>query len=763
MADTEDAEEKDDISQAKERYELAKNGWSEVYEDARDDQLFYGGEQWAKADVDSRIGRPTLTTSHLQQFVHQVANEMRLNTPTIKVLPIDDGADIEGAKMRQGLVRSIETVSSADIAYDTGGENAIISSFGFIRVDHDYVAPDKFEQHILIKPCPNPLAVYIDPNSMLPDGSDAQYGFVLDTITKKQFKRLYPKFEPSSFGGGKEADDSVTIAEYFCIRPTQIEIALLPDGKVMELEQAEALGLQPVKTRFIEKNKVYRQKLSDEDVLEETTFPGSYIPIVPVYGEVRWIDGKRHIWSLIRNAKDAQRMINYYSSMEIESLSKAPQAPFEGPAGSFANHEEDWRNPQASMVLQWTPVYDASGNLLPKPSRLQPPQIPTGAVNAKRDAIEEMKSAMGLFNANLGAPSNETSGLAIQKRQKQGEIATAHFGDNLNKSIQHVGRICLSMMPEIYDTTRIIRVLGEEDEASSVAINDGGLYDINAGRYDVAITSGPGFVTRRQEGQDMMALIMQTNPQLVNVMGDLFFKYSDVPGADVISARLKKTIPPQLLGDEEAKKEGQRPIDPEKEQMGHILVEQKQQLQQMGAELQDKTFEQQIKAGELKIKEMETQIKAGELKIKEADLQIKAFTAQMSAMNECATNGAQSEKPSTESEPQQPTQPMPTLDTGDSIEVLHLKLQQKIAEKQTAQEQSQIQAAELQQAREQQALQSQIQLAQDAADKDEARARSDALLQNLSGIQQALGAMIQSIQQPKQVVRDENNMIIGVK
>lgn len=751
---SEDIEYKNDIEEAKELYTSAKSLWSSIYDDARDDQLFYGGEQWDENDVKTRIGRPTLTTSHLQQFVHQVANEMRMNTPSIKVLPIDDGADIEGAKMRQGLIRSIETISGADMAYDIAGENAIISSFGFIRLDHDYVAPDKFEQHILIRPCPNPLSVFIDPNSIRLDGSDAQYGFVLDVITEKDFKKLYKGKEPVSFLDAKDDDKTITIAEYFRISTEQVEVGLLPDGQVIPVDKLAEMGIRPIKTRFIERNIVKRQKLSGSDVLEETTFPGSFIPLVPVYGEVRWIDGKRHMWSLIRNAKDAQRMINYYSSMEIESLSKAPQAPFEGPAGSFTDHEDQWRNPQASMVLEWTPVYDANGNLLPKPSRLQPPQIPTGAVNAKRDAIEEMKSAMGLFNANLGAPSNETSGLAIQKRQRQGEVATAHFGDNLNKSIQHVGRICLSMMPEIYDTPRIVRVLGDENDTSEVAINDGGMYDINAGRYDVSVVAGPGFATRRQEAQDMMALIMQTNPQLVNVMGDLFFKYSDVPGADVIAARLKKTIPPQLLGEEEVKKEGQQPIDPEKEQMGQILMEQKQQLEQMGAELENKRFEQQIK-------EAEIQIKAGELKLKEAEMQIKAFEAQMSAMaQQNVTNETQENSASPEKIQQMS---MPILDTGDSIEVLHLKLQQKIAEKQNLQADTERQAMELQQAQEQAALQSQIQLEQDAAAKAEERARSDALLQNLSGIQVALGAMIQSIQQPKQVVRDENNMIIGVR
>ena len=189
-----------DLDEALERYEICKTEWHDVYDEARKDQNFYAGNQWEDDVIKYREGRPTLVTSHLQQFVHHVANEIRQSTPEIKISPVNDQSNVPTAKILQGMVKSTEKVSNANIAYDDGAENAIISSLGFIRLDHDFIAPDKFEQHILIKPVVNPLSVYIDPNSILPDGSDAKYAFVIDTITKEDFKRKYPGKDVVSFG-----------------------------------------------------------------------------------------------------------------------------------------------------------------------------------------------------------------------------------------------------------------------------------------------------------------------------------------------------------------------------------------------------------------------------------------------------------------------------------------------------------------------------------------------------------------------------------
>lgn len=595
-----------DVAAAQELYHKDKTNWDEVYSAAREDLQFYKGgtDQWDSADLRIRneSRRPSLTTNMLPQFVHQVVNDQRMNVPQQKVLPIGDGADLETAKTIQGLFKNIEYTSNAPMVYDTAADCQVKCSLGWIRVDHDYTAPDSFEQHIVLKRVVNPLSVIIDSSSIECDGSDAKHGFVLDTYSEDEFKAKWPKCNPISFDDlSGTPDEQVVVAEFFKLVPTEIAIGLFPGNVILELgtPEAEEAG-KPLKVRTIIENKVKRQWLSGDEVLEEGDFPGSYIPLVPVYGEEHWIDGKRHLFSLIRHMKDPQRMVNYWSSLATELLQKSPQAPFMAPEGAFEGHEDDWRNPGAKMVLQYKAT-DVNGQPIPAPIRVAPPPVPTGVMQARQSAIQDMRDACGIQQAGLGQRSNETSGIAISNRVREGDVSNMHFGDNLNRSIAHVGRIELSMMKEIYDTPRLVRILNDEDETEQVGIN-GALtpeqektFDINVGRYDVAIVTGPSFTTRRQETQQMMEGVVRAAPQLLSVMGDLMFKYSDVPGSDVIAKRLKKILPPQLQDDE-----GQQQIPPQLQQQ---LMQMQQQTQQLQAALQEATSKLNSKQMELESQE----------------------------------------------------------------------------------------------------------------------------------------------------------------
>jgi len=594
-----------DVAAAQELYQRDKSNLSDAYQAAKEDLEFYKGgkDQWDPADLKIRADskRPSLTTNMLPQFVHQVVNDIRMNVPSIKVLPVDDDADLDTAKTIQGLLKNIEYTSNAPMVYDTAAENAVKCSIGFIRIDHDYVDVETFDerplQNIVLRRVVNPLSVILDSSSIECDGCDAKHGFVLDTYTKESFEAAFPGKEPVSFDNiDGTASDLIIVAEFFKLVPTPVVIALMPDGSVLTADKAKELGIVPLKIKTVTRNKVKRQKLSGADVLEDGWFAGSYIPLVPVYGEEHWIDGKRHLFSLIRHAKDPQRMVNYWSSLETELLQKAPQSPFMGVEGAFEGHEEDWRNPGVKMTLQYKAT-DVNGEPIPAPVRIAPPPIPTGVINARQSAIQDMRDAMGIQQAGLGQRSNETSGIAISRRVQEGDVSNMHFGDNLNRSIAHVGRIEISMLPEIYDTPRIVRTLGEDDAPKAVGINGAKLpdqdkiFDLNVGRYDVAVIAGPSFTTRRQETQQMMTQLMQSRPELVHVIGDLMFKYSDVPGADVISERLKKTIPPQLLEDDK----NQPQIPPQ-------VIQKVQQMQQESQQLQAAVQQAQKDMAEMALK-----------------------------------------------------------------------------------------------------------------------------------------------------------------
>ncbi len=598
----------DVLARAQENYQRDKDHWEEIYRKAREDMKFISDDedaQWDPADRKLREKRPCLTIDQLGQFIHQVANTIRMNTPTINIIPSTDG-DVETAEVFKGIIRNIEYRSNADEAYDTASLSSIRCSIGFIFIDHQYVNSESFEQELIIKRSINPLQCWIDCDSIEADGSDARRGIKIQPLSVKEFKRRYPEAEVSSFGEEKtpnyKDDDSVNLAEYFEIVEEAKEVGLTDLGDMEEVTE----GVEYSSTRTLKKSKVMRYILSGTEELAKSTFPGKYIPIVPVYGEEAWIDGKRQLYSLIRKSKDAQRMYNYWKSLETELLMKQPQAPIMVGAGQIENYASDWQNPGKSMALRYE-THDADGNALPAPQRLAPPQIPTGIVNAARSTVDDIKATMGIYNASLGEKSNETSGIAINRRKEEGDVATYHFGDNLVRSITHVGRLLVRAIPEVIDTPRLIQTIGLEDEPKQIGVNGAMApdqerpFDLKTGEYGVRVITGASFTTKRQEAAQFFQSIVEKQPELMNVMGDLLFKNMDFTGAQAMAERMKKVIDPKFL------EEGKDAIDPEKEQMKMMIDQGKQMLDQMQAEMGDLQKQLKDKQGELQIKALAEQ------------------------------------------------------------------------------------------------------------------------------------------------------------
>jgi len=597
----------------------------------------------------------------LGQFTRQVVNQIRMNTPTINVIPAKD-ADEETADVFKGLIKDIEYKSRADDAYDTAALYSVRTSFGWIRVDHDYTDDEGFEQELKICRVVNPLNVYLDSCSIEQDGSDARHAFVFEQMRVSEFRAQYHDYAPVCFeapaGNQPKEDDLVTIAEFFKIEEDSKEYALFEDGTTGEYKEGDPRKIK--NRRTIRSRTVKRCKMSGQDVLEETTFPGRYIPIVPVYGEEFWVNGQRQIYSLIRKAKQAQQLHNWWKSKEAEILTKQTESPFMAAEGAIEEYADDWKQPDKAAVLRYKTV-DAAGTPIPPPQRVAPPQTATGVFQASLASVDDIRAAIGMYSSNIGARSNETSGIAIRQRQQQGETGTYHFSDNLSKAIAQVGRILVFAIPEIYDTPRIIRTIGDEEDVGQVGINGQVLegqdrtYDLTQGKYDVRVITGSSFTTMRQEAAEFFTNVINQRPDLMQVIGDLAFKYMDIPGAQAISERIKKTIPPQLLDNEK---------DPQVVRLQQVIQQGQASIQQMQAEigqmqqqLQDKQAELRLKAqseanntetGRMKIHleqmqaqfeheqaKAETAIKLQELNIKQQELEIRKIQAAAQA-NEIA-------------------------------------------------------------------------------------------------------------------------------
>jgi hypothetical protein len=637
----------DVLSVARDRLNMAISAYSESREDEQDDLKFYAASpdsQWQwPADVLATRGavqgqtinaRPCLTINKLPQHVKQVTNDQRQNRPSIKVIPVDDNADVEVAEVFNGMIRHIQYISDADVAYDTACENQVTFGEGYIRVLTDYCDDDTFDQDIKIGRVRNSFSVYMDPLIQDPCGMDAKWCFITEDITREEYDRLYPNASPIStletLGVGDQSisqwinENTVRIAEYFYIEYDRATLNLYPGNATAfegspEDKQLKALYGKPLKSRESDRKKVKWCKINGYEILEEREWAGKYIPVVRVIGNEFEVDGRIYISGLVRNAKDAQRMYNYWVSQEAEMLALAPKAPFIGYGGQFEGYEQQWKtaNTQNWPYLEVNPdVTDGQGGVLPLPQRAQPPMASSGLLQAKSGASEDIKSATGQYNASLGMTSNERSGKAILARQKEGDTGTYHYVDNLGRAVRYVGRIIIDLIPKIYDTQRIARIIGEDGKVEHAKINpeqqepvrklvdQAGIviekiYNPTVGKYDVMVETGPGYASKRQEALDAMSQLLQGNPELWAVAGDLFVKNMDWPGAQEMAKRFAKTIDPKLLEDGDKTPE---------------LQAAEQQIQAMGQELDQlhnmlQNVGKSMEAQELRIKEYEAETK----------------------------------------------------------------------------------------------------------------------------------------------------------
>ena len=631
----------DFLADVRKKFERATDVAADNIEAWRDDVRFAKLlEQWPEEVKRQREldGRPCLVIPRLQAFIRQVVNEARQNRPAITVVPADSGADPETAEIMSGLIRNIEISSDADVAYDTAADGAVSGGFGYFRINTAYTSDDTFDQDIVIERIADPLTVLGDPDGDSVDGSDWNCCFISKAMLKDDFEAQYKGAEAvdwddlgySKLDAPWYDDDHVLVAEYWHREDVESQIVAMSDGSVLKaddptIEFLAQLGITPVgEPRTVKSKKVTQYILSGAEVLETVEWPGKFIPIVPVYGDEVICEGKRTYKSLIRDAKDAQREHNYWRSMAAETIALAPKVPFIGPEGAFDTDVEKWSTANDSSHAFIT----YKGQIPPQRQGYAGPSA--GELQQAIAAIDDMKAIMGIYDASLGQRSNETSGVAIRQRQRQGDVATYHFLDNLSRSIRQAGRILIDLIPKVYNTARVVRTLGEDMEPKNAQI--GGeqeqgqeapqqegqeiqrIYDLTAGKYDLVVKAGPAFGTQREAAREELVEVIRAFPQAAPVLGPMYLRNSDWPGADDAADKLEAMAnPPQQEG-----------LPPElQQQMGQM-----QQAMQAGQarlqelEQENAVLKQQyaLKDKELNIKAQEANTKAQEVKVKELDV-----------------------------------------------------------------------------------------------------------------------------------------------
>ena len=593
------------IEEAKEFLQLSNDAETTNRQEGQDDLRFAAGEQWPVEIQNSRNleARPCLTINKLDAYCRQITNQLRQQRPRMKAEPINSAADAKIAEVVTGICRHIEVNSNADDAYDNASDFAVRMGWGYWRVVTDYINDQSFDQEIYIRPIENPFTVYFDPSSVMPDGSDAEKCLITTMMPKEVFKKTYPgKEDGTSFfdrgTGDVDAEwitkEEIRIAEYFYIERKSVKLMMLSDGNSFfkdELPPQEVLdqaGITVVSERNSVRKMVRWCKMTGIEILEQKEWPGKYIPVVPVYGQQLIVDGKRRRFGMVRQAKDPQRMYNYWQTTMTESVALAPKAKWLMVEGQNEGHESEWANAnQKSNPVLLYKQKDVNDDPAPPPQRLQPEPPPAGVMAAAAAISLDLQAVIGIVDPSQ-LPSGNISGKALQGQQQQVDMANFHFYDNQTRSIKHTGRIILDLMPKIYDTQRVMRIIGNDGKPELITVNETDavgavLNDLTVGEYDITMDTGPGYNSKRQEAVDSMMSLLAADPTLMQTAGDLIFRNMDFPGADVIADRLAAANPMSKI-DEKS------PVPPQAQMQ---LAAGKQQIEQLTQQVQQ--LQMQIK------------------------------------------------------------------------------------------------------------------------------------------------------------------------
>ena len=613
--------QKDKLAKIRQHYKQATEADQTNRRLAMEDMKFIHepGAQWETAVKADRGTRPAYEFNKLRVTVKRIVNDIRSNRPQGKVRATED-SDREKAQVFEGLIRNVWNISDGDTVIDQAAEYMVGSGMGAWRISVDYADDSAFDQDVKIEAIRNPFCLYADPSAEDPMKRDARYWFLTTRISHEEFEDRYGKKAAKvDWGDNTEFEDdadwadedTVRLVEYWYREPITKTLVLLSDGRTVDSTELEGLNdpnLQVLKSREVQSYKIRNCIASGEVILEEGEWAGSQFPFVVMYGESLMLDGK-HVWfGLPRFAKDAQKAYNYSRTYAIEAVSMAPQAKFWATPAMAEGHTDKWAEAHKKnypfMLANPDPMM--GGRF---PEAMPGANVPPAIINEIGISSEDIKGVTGIYDASLGAKSNETSGIAIQSRQRQGEIAVYNYGDNLAKAIRRTWEILVDLIPRVYDTPRSLRILGADGAEDYVKINAPDpvtgqvLNDLSVGKYDVNVTIGPSFSSQRQEAAEVYMGLSQGNPQIMGVAGDLIFKSLDLPFADDISERLKVLLPPpiqQMLARGKA-------VPPEAQAAMAQADQAMQQVQMMGQQLQQAAQEMQGEKAELSADKAEVQ------------------------------------------------------------------------------------------------------------------------------------------------------------
>lgn len=583
--------------------------------------------QWEPYYWNQNSGKPRYTFDMSSPVVDQIAGEMEQADFNITVRPAGGDATKDLANVYDGLIRNIENISNATHIFNQSGRLMVTGGMDGWRVVQRFVDGNSFDQDLMIEKISNFVdRVWFDASAEMQDRSDAKFCFVLQGLSKAEYKEKYPKGSEQSITTDHQdvayyyKPDLVMVAEFYYIKEVERELVLMSNGRVYEVnedfnkvsDELKDLGIKEERRRTRKKNKVFVRQMDNKGWLndaKETVF--SYIPVIPTYGNFKIFENKTIYWGVIDKLIDPQRVMNYSMSREIEEGALAPRAKYWMTDKQVAGHESTL----ATMNTNSDPVQTYT----PDPAVPGPPQQSGGAqINPGLRTISEsmrqiIGQSAGMFAANMGDNPGLQSGVAIRQLQNKGDIGTIKYFQAQEVAICHTARILVDAIPKVYDTQRQIRLLNEDGSFEMVALNESvidqesgetvTLNDLSQGTYDVTCSAGPAFKNRQEETVTAITEMSQVDPTIVELGADVLLNNVKAPGMDKIAERKRKqlfeagAIPLEQLTEEELQVMNEQANNPPQPDPALLL-----------AEAENKKAEADLLQIQVKIREQDIQL-----------------------------------------------------------------------------------------------------------------------------------------------------------
>jgi hypothetical protein len=591
------------IHRARQRFQRCKLWYDEAYSRSLEDTKFANADdrnkwQWPDkiyADREKKR-KPCLTINITEPHNRLVINESMQNKASIRVRATGGKATAEAAEGMQALIDRTEYISSAMIAYRTAITHQVDGGFGYLFLETAFVDTKSFDQDVYIKVAPDPRAVYLDPDTKEPDGSDAQFGFVFDKVPRDRFNREHRRFKDkvgkSTLGEDVLwiSDKHVLVVMYYerSAKNDELISYKLPDGSDYsghrsDMERDAGAELVDQVIEQIDNGEIdgqYRDVITQEvnwyliggDCIlkrgdqPKTRWIGQYIPIIPCYGIKTVIEGKMDCKGHTRSQISPQQMLNYNASGQVQFGALQSRTPYIGPIRAFETNEKEWATANVEDYAylaydDWVQEEGEEGRPVQAPQRQEPPQTAPVYAQGMQDAERWAMMVTGQFQAQMGQEDVQSaaSGKAINARQRQGNVATYHFTEHQYDMYRYLGKQLIGIYPKLYDTKRILHVEGEDLSKKVIEIDPDAaeafqrlkketetaeqiIFNPLVGEYEVLSDPGPNYATQRQQAWDAMTQIISQNQELTAVMGDLALKNGDFAGAQEMADRVKKWI-----------------------------------------------------------------------------------------------------------------------------------------------------------------------------------------------------------------------------